>query len=268
MLKMEADESIQPCPHCREGFEREVHERVKTSMRAIPIPAPGDALERVERLASRSSSRRTRKGSSTPVFILLFAILLLGAYIIFFDDERDDAAPATVTQTVADPDRKPIPKPTRRSTGPVNVFNTAFDNFAAAKGGSMKPTSTATSLASLKTTLAAAGAQMPAFAGSTLPLKGGLVTEHGSYKVPHMIFSDNKTTLYVMEIPLEKLKAQEKFYVIDDDMAKLEAGETIELEGATREHLAMYSTGTSVVVAVANRSRPDLLKLIGRPDTK
>ena len=275
VYKKEGEASVRNCPECRKEYEEElkrkmvVRKRSDGEQRATTTPEALerslDAIEKAENRRRASYSRRSRRSAAgVPLFILLALILALGAYIILFDDKPDSETSAVSTaSSTAGQGAGEIPQPTRRSTGPANLFNQAMANYQNLMEEKLEVEYKASDLSSLSTTFAGQGIPSLTFTGASLPLQGGVVSKHGESSLPHLIYREGETRLYVTEVPVSVLKEEKGVYVTQDVLAQLEAGEKIWMEAPMRGHLVMYKEGDAVIVAVANRSSLDMKKLLG-----
>ncbi|MCB0711641.1 MAG: hypothetical protein KDD67_04855 [Ignavibacteriae bacterium] len=273
--RRDGESSVQSCEDCRQGFEREleqkmvVQKRYSTTGGAETVP---DALERSIEAITRAETRRRssyrrrsrRPGTAVPLFILLVLILGLATYIILFDDKPDQPE-AIATQETTTQKRAPIPEPTRRSTGPVNLFNQAMTNYETWLAGTLEVEYDEDDLVNLTKELVSHGVPSVEFKGASMPLEGGVVSERGGVNLPHFLYKDGDARLYVTEIPLQTLKEGKGFYVTEDVLTQLEGGTPIWMEAPGKGNLVMYKEGDIVFVAVANRSSAEVKRLLGMP---
>jgi hypothetical protein len=267
--RLEKEEEVQPCDECRQSFEAELEERMQVQERdllAPDVPADGaeaavrtfDALERSERRRMAIYSSRSRRSSiKFPLFFLLGITLVLAAYIVLFDDSSGpvdqagqvDGAPA-------------IPEPTRRSSGPVNFFNYALENYEHLFDGTLDIEYEVDNLRDARESMAADGAGKFTFAGVSMPLKGAIVSTHGTLNLPALVYGEDEMLLYIVIIGTDQLRSKEQFYVTDDVWKRLENGEAVWVDATHDGHLAMFVSGDEVIVAVGNVSTSDMGRLL------
>lgn len=215
---------------------------------------------------SVSSGRvRQKSGSGLALFVIVGIIALLAFYILVVDnDGSSDAGEDAETEEVSGR-TTPIPEPTRRSTGPINFFNHLIPHYDNHVAGSLSVGIEESNLAALQQKMSDEGVRDLAFTGASQPLIGGIVQEVRERQVGTYVYGDDDTKLVVTEIPWSSLVAEEVFYVAADVRSKLEAGEVVSSPTASgRGTIAMYRDGEIVVVAAADRSRPDLLRIVGQ----
>ncbi len=271
--RQSGEKTVRSCSECRDAYEAELERKMVVRQRYAdtgPVATVPDAMERSLEAISRAETRRRssyrrrskRSGAGVPLLILLALILGLGAYIVLFDDAPEQPAPVSGTSPSSSSGTA-IPAPTRRSTGPVNLFNQAIANYESFMSGNLQVEYEENALASLKTVFAEQGVPPLSFTGVSMPLAGGVVSERGGVKLPHLLYRDGESRLYLTEIPLATLKEGKGFYVTEDVLAQIEVGEPIWMEASAKGNLVMYRKGDDVIVAVANRSSADLKSLLG-----
>ena len=266
---------IQDCSSCREAYAEEVMTRMVVRSRFPGNATPEETRTSIERslnalsgtsLPARRHSytrRSKRKSPQVPIFVLLLLVTGLGAYILFFNDWGPEE---TVTETVERPRRstRPTSAPTRKSSGPVNFFNQALENFKSIESGELSVQFEATNLSSLKQTFSENQVSSVAFAGVSLPLKGGIVSTHNDdVHLAHMVYSDGTTLLYIFEAPLSTLENGSAVYITQDIAEELQSGEKIWVRSDGGVNLVMYKNGDVVEAAVANTPPLKLQRLLG-----
>lgn len=267
---------IQDCSSCREAYAEEVMTRMVVRSRFAGNATPEETRASIERsldelsgasMPSRRHSharRSKRKSPQVPIFVLLLLVTGLGAYILLFNDWGPEEA-ATETVAVERPRRSTLPTsaPTRKSTGPVNFFNQALENYKEVTSGELAVEYEASNLSALKQKFAENQVSQVTFSGVSLPLKGGIVSTHGDVHLAHMVYSDGTTLLYVFEAPLSVLENGNAVYITQDVVEKLQSGEKIWLRSGGGINLVMYKNGDAVDAAVANAPPLKLQKLLG-----
>ncbi len=245
------------------ALERELVDRMKVTPRAV---TPSSGTSSGHKTYHSTSTRRSSSGM--PVLILLGAIFLLALYIGFFDDNGEskivDAENGAIAEsTPSSSNRAPIPEPTRRSTGPINFFNQVIAGYDQLVAGRLAPDIPGTSLSSVVTSLQGQGVESASFSGADLPLKGASIVSERGKKLASYIYGEKETLLYAMELPMAMLKNEDGFYVASDILAMIEAGETVYTPAPSNGTIALYRENETVYIVAANRSEPDLKRLIG-----
>lgn len=253
-----------PVTEHRDGavaFERELVDRMKVTPRAA-APTGGSTSGR----KSFHTTSAGRSSSGVPVLILLAGILLLALYIGFFDDDGEGAAAngAVGTTAITSSRRAPIPEPTRRSTGPINFFNQVIAGYDQLVAGRLEPELPGKSLSSVIASLRGKGVESALFSGADLPLRGASIVSERGKNLSSYIYGDAETVLYAIELPMSMLKSEDGFYVSADILAKIEAGETVLTPAPSNGTIALYLDGETAYIVAANRSEPDLKRIIGR----
>ena len=253
-----ATAEIRPHPEGGEAFERELADRMVVRRRN----ATNSPTLRTRTVTS-TTTKSSGGGKGGPVLIILVLILALAGYIAFFendssgDDSGELAGDAVVPRTV-------IPEPSRRSTGPINFFNVAIDGFDQLLAGRLRPEIQEKSFDQLKRLLEEELGTSIAFAGSSGPLVGGDITTVRTLKIPRFMYRDDETVILVTEVSWEDLRNENGVYVAQDVLAQLESGQSVATPGPSNGTLMLYRDGDRAVIAAANRSEPDLLRLLGR----
>ena len=271
LFQQEGEKNLRDCPECRDAYERELEQKMVVRERfggerskTVPdaIKKSIEAITQAENRRRAFYSRRSRRsGAGLPLLMLLLIILGLGAYIILFDNPSETEK--RVEAGAADK-RESIPESTRRSTGPINMFNQAILTYENLMSGKLQVEYEEDQFSDLLSTFAEQGIPRLTFPGVALPLKGGIVSKRGETSLPYLIYEQGDTKLYISEIPLSVLKEGKGFYVTEDVLAQLEAEERIWMETQPRGNLVMYKEGEgdAVIVAVANRSHIDMSNLL------
>ena len=273
--RKETEGTVRPCPDCRAAYEGEMAQKMVVRKRYLTGASTGsmpEAMERSLEAISRAESRRrssyqSRSRSSgmlMPLLIFLSLALAVGAYVILSDD-TPDSSEGESTQETSSSSRQPIPEPTRRSTGPVNFFNQGIANYESLISGKLQVEYEKANLADLKEEFSKNGVPNTTFKGVSMPLEGGVVSERNGVHLPHFLYKDGESYFYVTELPITTLKEGKGFYVTEDVLAQIEGGENIWMEAPAKGNLVLYKDGESVIVAVANRSRVDMKRLLGLP---
>lgn len=265
---------IESCSACRDEYEREIMTKMVIRQRFPTIGTPSalrsTIQEGLEAQTPRTYSRRTsgsyssrRRSPQRSVFLLLLVVAGLATYIILFNDSDPAPKPAQVERSNR---RAPITSTSSRPvSGPLNPFNVAIANYEAARAGSFSLGEQATDLAQLKTYFEGKGVASLTFGGVSLPLKGGSVIAQDGVPMPHLVYGDQNTTLYLFEISWENLRNGKGMYVTDEVKQQLEGGEPVWVQVSNTVNLVMYKNGDAVDIATANRPKADMGRLLGLP---
>ena len=241
------------------GFEGELTDRLAVQPRRIGTTGRAPTSSTVGRVSGKRSS------SGVPVLILLGMILMLALYIGFFDDDGASTdEDGLVTQTTSSGRTAPIPEPTRRSTGPINFFNVAIAGYDNLVAGKLQPSIEQSSFAELNDEFVSSGVERATFSGSSFPLVGGDVIEERGQKLPALLYRQGEYVLYVTEVSYANLKEEKGFYVAEDVLAQLESGEVVWSPAPSNGTIALWVEGDKAIIALANRSKPDLAAIIGK----
>lgn len=197
------------------------------------------------------------------MIVVLALILGLAVYIAFFDNDSDGEASGEMSEEVI-PQRRVIPEPSRRSTGPINFFNVAIDGFDQLLAGRLRPDVEEKSFPALKRQLESELGTPIAFAGASGPLVGGDISTVRTLKIPRFMYRDGETVILVTEVAWEDLKNENGVYVAPDVLSQVESGEEVVTPGPTNGAIILYREGDRAVIAASNRSEPDLRSLVGR----
>ena len=270
-FQREGEKRVRDCPECRDAYEKELEQKMvmreryggeSTSTVPEALEKSLEAITRAEDRRRSSYSRRSRRsGAGLPLFLLLTVILGLGAYIVLFDDSSE-AEQVQVVNTKTTEGRESIPAPSRRSTGPINMFNQAIVTYESLQSDQLQVEYEDDQFTRLLSTFSEQGIPQLTFSGTTVPLKGGGISKRGETSLPYFIYEQNNMKLYVSEIPFSVLKEVKGFYVTEDVLAQLSAGENIWMDASASAKLVMYKKGDAVFVAVSNRSSIDMKKLL------
>ncbi len=266
---------INSCPSCREAYEAEVLAKMVVRRRFSENLTPEETRSSIEKsldalsqssMSSRYSSysrQSKRKSPRTPIFVLLLFVTMLGAYILLFKDwgpeEESTEQVVEVQQTT-----RPSSTPTRKSIGPANYFNLAQQNFQSIIDGGLTVELKASNLEALKQMLSQNGVASVAFAGaSSIPLQGGIVSKHSDISLAHLVYQNEKTLLYVLEVPWAVLQSGKIVYVTDDVHEQLENNELVWVYSSGNVNLVMYKNGDAVDVVVANTGPRTMQQMLG-----
>lgn len=253
-----ATAEVLPHPDGGEAFDRELADRMVVRQRTA-TPSPPSPL----RALGSTPSKSTGGGKGGPVLIILVLILALAGYIAFFDKDSSGDESGELADDAVVP-RREIPEPSRRSTGPINFFNVAIDGFDQLLAGRLRPDIQEKSFDRLKRQLEGELGTSIAFTGSSGPLIGGDISTVRNLKIPRFMYRNGETVILVTEVPWEDLRNENGVYVAQDVLAQLESGETVVTPGPSNGTLMLYREGDRAVIAAANRSEPDLRRLLGR----
>lgn len=267
---------IESCSACRDEYEREIMTKMVIRQRFPLVGTPTElrssiveGLDTASRAGTAtrraSSSYRSRSRSSgLSIFFLLLVVAGLATYILIFDDSDPAPQPAqTQGQGVSTGRSRSVSTPTRRATGPANPFNLAIDNFQNIRAGQFELNPQTSDFSQLKSAFSGQGVSTIAFAGLSLPLKGGRVITHDGVPLPHLVYGDDKVTLYLYEVSWENLQNGKGVFITPDVAQKLEGGEPVWVPVSNDANLVMYKNGDVVDVVVANRPPAEMKRLLG-----
>lgn len=267
---------IESCSACRDEYEREIMTKMVIRQRFPRIGTPSDLRSTIEEgldgvATGRTGVRRRaytatsrRRSPQRSILLLLLVIAGLATYILLFNDSS--SGPVTDADREAQSrSRTERTTPSRTITGPANPFNLAMENFEGALTGEFTIGHETGDLAELKSYFSRNGVPSVAFAGVPMQLKGGTVKTHGGQPIPHIVYSDDGSTLYLFEIGWENLQAGKGVYITEDVAQKLSAGESIWVDVSRDANLVMYKSGNVVEVVVANRGPADMRRMLGLP---
>lgn len=251
--------SIQSHAEGAQGFQSELRDRLAIQPRRVGSTGRAPKTSSVGRVSGK------RSGSGVPVLILLGMILVLALYIGFFDDDEEPAGEGALTSQSATSSRsEPIPEPTRRSTGPINFFNVAIAGYDLLVAGKLQPSIEGTNLEALNQEFGASNVAPATFSGSSFKLLGGDVIEERGQKLPALLYQQGEYVLYVTEVPFAHLKEENGFYVAGDILSQLESGDVVWSPAPSNGTIALWVEGDKAMIALANRSKPDLANIIGK----
>ena len=265
---------IDSCSSCREAYEAEVIAKMVVQNRFAGSLTPEGTRSSIEKgidalsqssVSSASSSyrhRSKRKSSQTPVLVLLLCVTLLGGYILLFKDWGPEDPPTEQVTQAQESTRRASPS-TRKSTGPANYFNLAQQNYQSITKGELQVQHPADNLEALKQVLSQNGVAPVTFAGASLPLQGGVVSKHADISLAHLVYSDQKTILYVFEVPWAVLKSGKIVYVTEGVLQQLENNESVWIESEGNVNLVIYKNGDAVDVVVANTAPRSMKQMLG-----
>lgn len=267
---------IESCSACRDEYEREIMTKMVIRQRFPTVGTPAALRSTIEEgldaQTPRTYSRRTsgsyssrRRSPQRSVFLLLLVIAGLATYILLFNDSDPAPQPVQTETSRTSSRRTPVTSASRPVSGPLNPFNVAIANYEAARAGRFSLGEQATDLAQLKTYFQGKGISSLTFAGVPLPLKGGSVIAQDGVPMPHLVYGDANTTLYLFEISWENLRNGKGMSVTEEVTGKLEGGEPVWVQVSNTANLVMYKNGEAVDIVVANRPKADMERMLGIP---
>lgn len=260
---------LEYCPDCRSVYEMELLTKLAVKHHTSRVPTP-DALRRSiasgveqlekERLAEIESRRaplpepdwldRFARQYLSPAGIAIALVLVMVGTGLLFDPFGTGAA-EVVDQTPVDKGITPSGKRVA-----VNLFNQAADNFHAIENEQLTLQLKSSNPEELSEFFRENGVSYPVrFAKVSLPLAGGVVSNHGSTRLAHLVYLDGETIVYIFELPAELLDRRELFYVSDDVLNRLRSGEHIWDVPAAGESTLVMRHDAVVMAVVANLDR-------------
>lgn len=268
---------LEYCPDCRSVYEMELLTKLAVQQHIHHVPTP-DTLRRSiaggveqiesERLAEIEARRRhdleqdwldrfARQYLSPAGIGIALALVALGSILLFDPFASVDTLPV-VEQTPGSHDADPSDP-----TIAANLFVRASENFSAIEKHQLDVQFHTSDPERLAGYFREHGVTYPVrFAPVSLPLAGGVVSSHGSTRLAHLIYLDGERIVYIFEVPAALLDRREIFYVSDDVLRRLHAGERI-WEALTPERSTFVVRQEGVVLAVvANLDRPAVERLV------
>lgn len=253
---------VQLHPEGGAAFEAEMADRMVVQPRSAAPPSGVRPVTTTTAAVTGSRSRGRGAGGFSLV-IILGLILALAGYIAFFDDDGSDSDGEAAALAPANERGYDIPEPTRRSTGPINFFNVAIEGFDELLAGRIRPAVEGSTFSSVKGSLQSRLGRPITFDGARGRLIGGDLTTVRTLQVPRFFYSGGETVLLVAEVPWTDLAEENGVYVAPDILTQLEAGTPVFSPGPSNGTMAIFRRAESAIVAVSDRSEPDLRAILG-----
>jgi hypothetical protein len=272
---------IKDCPECRTSFEEEL----KTKMVERPIARQNSSSDTVEgtlagstnRLPSGEDSAAKRVQpdgdetwlsrfagnyvSSGGIIFALFLVLGGVAMLVY-----PPGGGVTSEKSFVVAEGAPVID-TSTSTRPQNFFNKASKNFRDIRDGKFPLGVEATDNASLTQYFQQQKLGYNVlFPTVTVPLVGGVVSQHGTTRLAHMLYAKDDTMIYVFEVPEGLLRQGNVMYVTEDVMQRLTTGEKIWVEESGTSSQVTYKQGDVIFNITSNVPRTTLYGLLAMKD--
>ncbi len=255
------DRNVQAAPTGRSSEAAAFEGELETRLHERPKDFVNDVAAKRPSIAGRA--RKERGSSNLALFAVIGVIALLAFFILVVDGDDTDGASGSSGE-VSTEWRAPIPEPTHRSTGPINAFNHAIKHYDNHVAGRLEVTHETSDLSVLQQSLRGEQAVSAGFGGAKEHLIGGGTEQVRGKQVPMYVYGDDDTQLFVTEVPWQSIIDEEVFYLTDDVSQQLEAGENVWAPAPSRGTIVAYIEGDILVIAAANRSRPDLANMLSR----
>jgi hypothetical protein len=277
---------VKDCPECRTSFEEELKARmverpvgrqtfssddVRGSLSGGTNQLPSGENSRsqsVQQQGEESGLSRFAASYVSPGGIMFALFLVLGgvALLVFPPGSRGGGGSSTSEPTIVVSDGGPVID-TSTSTKPQNFFNKASKNFKDIRAGKFPLGVEATDNAALNQYFqqqkVAYDVQFPTLA---VPLVGGVVSQHGSTNLAHMLYAKDDTMIYVFEVPEALLRQGNVMYVTEDVMQQLSAGQKIWVEESGSSSQVTYKQGDVIFNVTSNVPRTTLYTMLGMKD--
>jgi hypothetical protein len=273
---------IKDCPECRTSFEEEL----KARMVERPGPrqnfssdAPGGTLSgQTNRLPSGEDSAAKNlqpddNGSWLSRFgtnyistggIIVALLLVIGGVVMLVNPPGGGGA--TSEQSFVVSEGAPVID-TSTSTRPQNYFNKASKNFKEIRDGKFPLGVEASDNAALKQYFQQQSVGYDVqFPTVSIPLAGGVVSQHGSTRLAHILYAKDDTMIYVFQVPEQLLRQGNVMYVTEDVMQQLSAGQKIWVEESGTSSQVTYKQGDVIFNATSNVPRTTLYVMLGMKD--
>jgi hypothetical protein len=261
---------IAPCPDCRSTYEHElatrmvVHERApQPSLLGAPggtignpaaEPGGGDYASLNGTRAHGEGERRSSFLTSPIGIVIALVVVVASGYMLLRSTDR--GGDRIIVETPAAGGAARAPK------GPENFFNKADDNFSALAGGKLSVQHATADQAELAKYFKENGvAYDVTFAPVHAALDGGIISEHGTTRLAHLVYMKDDATIYLFEVPVAMLRKGSVVTIPDVVFQQLDAGKTI-WEEPSGHRLAVFKKGDLVCAVVSNARREDLEKII------
>jgi hypothetical protein len=272
---------IKECPECRTSFEEELKARMVErpgGRQSFSTDAAGETLDGKSRQlpSGHDSAAKSHQPDGDESWLsrfsanyvssggIIFALLLvIGGVGLLVYTPGGGGAPE---KSFVVAEGAPVID-TSTSTRPQNYFNKASKNFQAIRDGKFPLGVEATDNAMLKQYFQQQklgyDVQFPTV---TIPLAGGVVSQHGSTRLAHMLYTKADTMIYVFEVPEGLLRQGNVMYVTDDVMQRLTAGEKIWVEESGTHSQVTYKQGDVIFNVTSNVPRTTLYGLLAMKD--
>jgi hypothetical protein len=275
---------VNNCPECRISFEEEL----KTRMVERPDARQNFSSDAVAGTLSGQTSRLSSGEKSSPATLhpagdeswlsrfagncvssggILFALFLVlgGAALLIYPPAGDSGSTSDEPSFVVSEGAPVID--TSTSTRPQNYFNKSSKNFQAIREHKFPLGIEASDNAALKQYFQQQNVGYDVqFPTVTIPLAGGVVSQHGSTRLAHILYAKDDTMIYIFEVPEQLLRQGNVMYVTEDVMQRLSAGEKIWVEESGRSSQVTFKQGDVIMNVTANVPRTTLYVMLGMKD--
>lgn len=274
--RQKVQQHITYCPDCRAAFELELKTKMVVRQSAQRVTVPDVLRQSITEQVDAASQQRKEQiirsaGAEAPAgwldrfadtFMsplgvgLAVILVIIGAYVVFVPE------PPTVAERVVEGSSGDVVEQAPPAA-PENFFNKAAMNFAAILEGNLKVQHATGDQQELAKYFRDKGvAYSVSFPKVRAQLAGGVVSEHGTTRFAHLVYTVGDTIIYLFEVPKDELRKGAVVYVTPDVMNQLEGGKVFWEEPYGTMRLVMFRNGDIICAAVSNAPRRSVEQLL------